>query len=246
MPFRETNPPLHFAIGGAGTRCFCTGGAGAEVGVVIDAVAVTTLRWHGMGSAKRGGRLTRSAMKIFLNLCSAASLVYLVTIAAGDFGFTAAVPVVGNSDAGLPRKTVGPPATKGAFAAPVVFNAHVRSKVVQYFDTYRSAPFGLPPGCAVRVDDQMPMGWENPGIASGRVIPDSDRAFLMGVPIELVRMLATHSKTEVRYYLAGRSLVAVDSSYKVLDTVGIPTVRMGDERELARTSRPLVMVRHLK
>lgn len=185
-------------------------------------------------------------MKIFLNLCSAVGLACLMTITASEFGIAAAMAVVGKSEDRMARKMDGRQAPEASFAAPVVFNAHARSKVVQYFDTYRSEPFGLPPACAVRVDDETPAWWEDPGIALGCAIPESDRKFLMEVPVELVRVLAAQSEVEARYYLAGRSLVAVDASCKVLDTVSIPTVRMGDGRELAKTSRPLVMVRHLK
>jgi len=178
-------------------------------------------------------------MKILLNLCSAASVACLMTITASDLGITAPVAVVGKSDGGVVRKTEGRPAPKASFAAPVVFNAHARSKVVQYFDTYRSEPLGLPPGCAATGSGAgLPAGWNGPGISSGGVIPESERAFLVEVPVEMVKVLAAQSEVEVRYFLAGGSLVAVDPGWKVLDSVRIPTVRLAGEREL-------VMVRHL-
>lgn len=200
------------------------------------------MAWGLQKSGKPLKRRPRSLMKIFLNLCCAASAVCLLTIAASDLGITANVVVVGKSDGGVARRTDGRPAQKPSFAAPVVFNAHSRSKVVQYFDTYRNDPMGLPPGWASGISGK-PAGWGNLEFVSGRVIPAGERSSLIGVPVELVRVLAAQSGVDVRYFLAGSSLVAVDPAYRVLDAVRIPTVRLGGEEEIVNKSKLLLMVR---
>jgi len=184
-------------------------------------------------------------MKIFLNICSAASILGLLTIAASDLGLPVPVAVARKTEGSGVRLT-GRPAPKASFAAPVVFNAHARSKVVQYFDTYRSEPLGLPPACAARIGaGGMPAGWGNPGIASGLMIPENERSFLIELPVELTRVLAVQSEVEVRYYLAGTSLVAVDAGYKVMDFVPIPTLRPGDGDGITRVDKPLLIVRRM-
>ncbi len=167
-------------------------------------------------------------MKLFLNLCSAASILGLLTIAASNLGISVPAAVARKTDGSVVRVT-GRPAPKASFAAPVVFNAHARSKVVQYFDTYRSEPLALPAVCAAQARvGGMPVEWGTPGIVAGMVIPESERSYLIDLPMELVRVLAVQSEVEVRYFLAGSSLVAVDSGYKVMDVVRIPMMRAGD------------------
>ncbi|MEO5715196.1 MAG: hypothetical protein ABIT37_17085 [Luteolibacter sp.] len=177
-------------------------------------------------------------MKILLNFCCAASLLGLLTIAASNLGIAAPFVVAGKSESGVARKIEGRPAPKSSFAAPVVFNEHARSKVVQYFDTYRSEPYGLPPACAAKVrTGRIPGGWAEQGMAAGTVVPQGEREFLTEVPVELVRVLAAQSEVKVRFYLAGASLVALDAGGKVLDVVRIPTVRLDDGREPVAAAR---------
>ncbi|MEO7100021.1 MAG: hypothetical protein ABI162_11710 [Luteolibacter sp.] len=179
-------------------------------------------------------------MAIFLNLCSAASVLGLLAIAGSDLGIS---PPVGVARETHVVRMTGRPAPKASFAAPVVFNAYARSKVVQYFDTYRSEPIELPSGSEPRVGiGGMPAEWEGPEIVSGRVIPESERAFLVDVPVELVRVLAAQSQVVVRYYLAGNSLVAVDPGYKVMDVVRIPTARVRDEQKLVARVKEVRLV----
>lgn len=186
-------------------------------------------------------------MKILLNLCCAASVAGFLAIAASDLGIPVPVGVARKTDGSVARETSHRPALKATFAAPVVFNAHAQSKVVQYFDTYRSDSLGLPPACAARTQvNEMPIAWGNAGIASGTVIPESERSFLVDVPVELVRVLAAQSEIEVRYYLAGRQLVAVDSDYKVLESVAIPTVRLRDGKELVGRNQGVQLVGNVR
>ena len=179
-------------------------------------------------------------MAIFLNLCSAASILGLLAIAGNDLGISPPVGVA-RETRGVVRMT-GRPAPKASFAAPVVFNAYARSKVVQYFDTYRSEPIGLPSGSAPMVGTVGDAGWEGPEIISGTVIPESDRSFLLDVPVELVRVLAAQSQVVVRYYLAGNSLVAVDPGYKVMDLVRIPTAPAGEQEKLGARGKEVQLV----
>lgn len=174
-------------------------------------------------------------MKTFLNLCSAASLVCLFSFVARDLGISAPIVVARETESRVARKT----------STPVVFNAHDRSKVVQYFDTYQGDPFGLPPACAAGMKvGEIPASWDSTGIASGRIVPESERSLLVDAPVELARVLP-RSQVEVCYYLAGGYLVAVDPGYKILDSVRIPTVR-SDVGGADGQTRPLQFVNYVK
>lgn len=117
-----------------------------------------------------------------------------------------------------------------------------RTKIVQYFDTYRTDPMGLPPGWTVGLQvNEIPAAWWRSRIAAGLVVGASERTYLMAAPTELVRMMPTHSQS-LRYYLAGCHLVALDHNYKVVDSVNIPTIRLLGEGGRAQ---PLQLVRHL-
>jgi hypothetical protein len=156
-------------------------------------------------------------MKTLLNLCSAASVVCLLAIAARSLQIPASVKVAGKPASHL----------RHASYDEVVFNSHARSKVVQYFDTFRADPMGLPPACAARIKSkEIPAPWENSGIAPGVVVSESERSALVEAPAELVKVLSTRSQDDVRYYLAGSNLVATTAAFKVLDSVRIPTVRL--------------------
>ena len=68
------------------------------------------------------------------------------------------------------------------------FNPEVRTRVVKYFDPYKSELYGLPP--------------------------------------KLVEVLPPVESTEVRYYVAGSNVVAVDENYRVVDSIQIPSVKI--------------------
>ena len=190
------------------------------------------------GLRKSSDVSTADPMKTFLNLCCAMCMVCLVSFAARDLEIW--IP------AGVAKKTEGRVSRKISSIETVAFNPHARSKVVQYFDTYRTDPLGLPPECAARVKvDEIPAAWENPGITSGMVIQENERSSLVEAPPELVRVLPAHSQEQVRYYLAGSNLVAVDSGYKILDAVRIPTVRLSNEGGAVERGEVLRLVNHL-
>ncbi len=116
--------------------------------------------------------------------------------------------------------------------------------MVQYFDTYRSEPLGLPADCAARVKvGQIPVSWSNTGISAGAVIRENERSALVDAPVELVRVLP--HETEVRYFLAGGNLVAVNGNYKVLDSVRIPTIRLSGGIQSTGSAQALQLVRNI-
>ncbi len=88
----------------------------------------------------------------------------------------------------------------------VEFTSHVRSKVVQYFDTLEDDPSGLPSGSG------------EPEMTPGRFLVESERESLTDVPMALARVLPDFQK-QVNYHIAGRYLIAVDSRYKILDSI---------------------------
>lgn len=104
------------------------------------------------------------------------------------------------------------------------FNPEVQTKVVQYFDTYKASPHGLPPEWAARIKvEKLPSAWTTTRIAPGTILTEDTRPYLVEAPPALVKILPP-AQTEVRYYVAGGNVVAIDKTYKVVDSVRIPTV----------------------
>jgi len=83
----------------------------------------------------------------------------------------------------------------------------------------------LPPAWAstVRVKE-IPVTWRT-RIAPGVVITQKERPFLVAAPPDLVKVLPT-SASGVRDYVAGSNVVAVDSSYRVVDAVDVPSIKI--------------------
>ena len=109
------------------------------------------------------------------------------------------------------------------------FNPEARTKVVTYFDTYKTNPHGLPPSWAAKVKvKEIPVTWRTSRIAPGIVVTEKERPFLMDAPPELVQVLPAPS-AGVRYYVAGSNVVAVDKTYKVVDSIQIPSVRYTED-----------------
>lgn len=105
------------------------------------------------------------------------------------------------------------------------FNPDARTKVIKYFETYKSDPYGLPPGWVskIRIKD-VPVGWRT-SITPGIAIQESDRVHLMAAPPELVKVLPAPA-SGIRYYVAGSNVVAVDPNYRVVDSIAIPSVKI--------------------
>jgi hypothetical protein len=106
------------------------------------------------------------------------------------------------------------------------FNPEVRTKVTKYFDTYKTERYGLPPAYVQRIKvKEIPAAWRTSVIAPGVVITEKERPFLVEAPPELIKVLPAPSP-DVQYYMAGGNVVAVDRSYKVVDSIQIPSVKI--------------------
>lgn len=106
------------------------------------------------------------------------------------------------------------------------FNPEARTKVVKYFDTYKTERYGLPPAYVSKIKvKEIPAAWRTTAIAPGVVITEKERPYLMEAPPELIKVLPPPTP-EVRYYVAGGSVVAVDKNYKVVDSIQVPSVKI--------------------
>jgi hypothetical protein len=174
-------------------------------------------------------------MKILLNLCCGASLAFVMALAANGLGLSSFDRTENPKD---------PRVKRVAYTMQVEpFGSHVKTKVIQYFDTYQTEPMGLPEDCANRLHSgEVPHEWTVAGLSRGMTIPESERGLLVEIPAELLRVLPA-GKDAVAYYLAGSHLVAVDADYKVLDSIPIPTVRLGKQES---TAGKIQLVRHMR
>ncbi|MEK7951614.1 hypothetical protein [Luteolibacter soli] len=106
------------------------------------------------------------------------------------------------------------------------FNPEAKTKVVKYFDTYKTDRYGLPPAYVSRLKvKEIPAGWRTTAIAPGVVITEKERPYLVEAPPELIQVLPPPTP-DVQYYMAGGNVVAVDKTYKVVDSIQIPSVKI--------------------
>jgi len=111
------------------------------------------------------------------------------------------------------------------------FNPEARTQVVTYFDAYKTNPYGLPPGFVQKVKvKEIPSTWRTTRIAPGVVVSEAQRPYLVSAPPELVKVLPAPTGG-IRYYVAGSNVVAVDSSYKVVDSVQIPSIKYTENED---------------
>lgn len=112
-----------------------------------------------------------------------------------------------------------------------VFNPEARTKVVTYFDQYKTDPHGLPPGFVKQVRvKEIPVEWRTTRIAPGVVVTEKQRPYLVSAPAELVSVLPAPEEG-VRYYVAGSNVVSVDSSYRIIDSVQIPSIKYSEDED---------------
>jgi hypothetical protein len=105
------------------------------------------------------------------------------------------------------------------------FDPTVRTKVVTYFDAYKTSPYGLPPAWVTTMKvKEIPATWRR-SLSPGIVITEKERPFLVAAPPDLVKVLPPPA-SGVRYYVAGSNVVAVDSSYRVVDSVPVPSIKI--------------------
>jgi hypothetical protein len=105
------------------------------------------------------------------------------------------------------------------------FEPEVEKRVVKYFDTYKTERYGLPPAVVTKISvEGIPSGWRTTRIAPGVAVTEKERPHLIVAPPELVKMLPT-ARAETKYYIAGSNVVAVDKSYKIVDSVHVPSIK---------------------
>ena len=106
------------------------------------------------------------------------------------------------------------------------FGPDVEKRVVKYFEPYKTERYGLPPAWISTVKvKEMPATWRTTRLSTGMVIQEKERPFLMAAPPELIKILPA-PREEVRYYVAGSNVVAVDKEYKVVDAIQIPSIKI--------------------
>lgn len=107
------------------------------------------------------------------------------------------------------------------------FSPEIQTRVVQYFDAYKTNQNGLPPEWATQIKvKELPSAWTTTRIAPGTVLTENARPYLVEAPPALVKVLPP-PQAEVRYYVAGGNVVAIDKTYKVVDSIRIPTLNFG-------------------
>ena len=111
------------------------------------------------------------------------------------------------------------------------FDPDVQKRVVKYFDTYKTERYGLPPAIVTSVKvKEIPEPWRTSAIRPGVVVTEKQRPYLITAPPDLVKVLPA-PKAEVKYYVAGSNVVAVDKEYRIVDTVHIPSIKFTVEEE---------------
>lgn len=124
------------------------------------------------------------------------------------------------------------------------FNPGAQAKVIEYFNTYKANPHGLPPEWSRQMNiKQIPRAWSTTRLAPGTVLSGEHRGYLMAAPPALVQVLPP-APAEVGYYVAGANVVAVDKSYKVVDSIRVPSLKFyievdddGDEIKIKRKEK---------
>lgn len=108
------------------------------------------------------------------------------------------------------------------------FSPEVKTKVVKYFDTYKTERYGLPSAWVTKVKvKEIPTTWRTT-LAPGVVITEKERPLLMEAPADLISVLPP-APADVHYYVAGGNVVAVDSNYKVVESINVPTIKIVDD-----------------
>ena len=106
------------------------------------------------------------------------------------------------------------------------FSPEVKTKVVKYFEPHKTARYGLPPAWVTKVKvKEMPAAWRTSTIAPGVVITEKERPYLVDAPADLISVLPPPAP-DVRYYVAGGNVVAVDRDYKVVESINVPSIKI--------------------
>ena len=111
----------------------------------------------------------------------------------------------------------------------VTFTPEYRTKLERFFDRFRDKPHGLPAEWVTKMKmKEIPGTWTTTRITPGMTIPESERTYLVEAPSDLTAVLPA-SSGDVHYYVAGGNVIAVDKSYRVVDSVRIPTIKFTRE-----------------
>lgn len=174
-------------------------------------------------------------MKLFLNFCCVISTLCLTSLVASEMGLSPS----------LKERTSDSPTGQTPKGSTLTFSPHVRSKVAQYFDTYRTELNGLPPSCVSgNYARQIPPTWLRSWLPVGTRIEEQDRQALIDVPAELQKSLTAHSHKTIHYFLAGKNLVALDDRYRLMDSIWIPTIRLDEDSQPVAENEVLQLVTH--
>ncbi len=169
---------------------------------------------HRPGSNRKPTTMKTTIPKIFFP----AALALALPLAAQVTQTTEKTEVRENPDGSVTeRKTV----------TTRTFNPQVSSRVVKYFDPYKTEQYGLPRGLFANIEvSEIPETWRTRAIAPGVVVTEKERPYLVAAPAPLVKLLPPVETTKVRYYVAGGNVVAVDEEYRVVDSIRIPSVKI--------------------
>ena len=158
-------------------------------------------------------------MKSIIKTCGLVTLGCLLPLSAQTTQTTETTETSHNSDGSKTQTTT----------TTTTFNPEARTKVVTYFGTYKADPYGLPPGYVEKIHvKEIPAAWRTTRIAPGVVVTEAQRSYLVEAPSDLVKILPAPS-AGVHYYLAGSNVVAVDPSYKIVDSVQIPSIKYTED-----------------
>ena len=153
-------------------------------------------------------------MKVFPTL-SCLSIAFALTATAQVKETTTEKSVTRNPDGSVRETTT----------TTAHFNPEAQANVVEYFNTYKANPHGLPPEWSKQMNiKQIPRAWSTTRLAPGTVLTEEHRGDLMAAPPAWVQVLPP-APAEVGYYVAGANIVAVDKSSKVVDSIRVPSLR---------------------
>lgn len=117
------------------------------------------------------------------------------------------------------------PGSSARLTSKRVFTAKVAAAVEDYFRQFRSERFGLPTAYFAKLEARdVPLSWRSK-ITSEAFILERERPYLTPAPTELGKVLPNLGP-EIRYYVAGSNVVALDRSFKVLDGMQVPTIKI--------------------
>ena len=109
-----------------------------------------------------------------------------------------------------------------------IFNSEAATRVESYFRAFTSERFGLPAAYFAKLEARdVPYGWRR-RISADAFILERERPYLTPAPPELAKELPEVGPG-IRFYVAGSNVVALDGSYKVVDAIQVPTIKICED-----------------